>query len=143
MPGRWASKGTLRQIQGTRGQLWKLHILLLHISISKRPGGHFQASKRMKRRRKYFGSGLTERSNRHARSGRHGYTSSYGWRSSLWPACQGLRPSSPPACKFAAIKAWTSINGSCGTLIRSLCGRSSTAISAITKENETARSQTA
>ena len=32
----------------------KLHILLLHISIKKRPGHHFQAGKRTKRWRKYL-----------------------------------------------------------------------------------------
>jgi hypothetical protein len=40
----------------------KLHILLLHVVT-----GPFTTDKRMKPQRKHFGSGLTERSNRHVR----------------------------------------------------------------------------
>ena len=55
---------------------------------------------------------------------------------------QDLCPRSGQVFRFAAIFPRRSINGSCGTRITSLRGRSSTAISVITTENETARSHT-
>src|SRR4051794_30090490 len=73
-----ASRGLCDRFKVSGPNRGKLHILLLHISISKRRGSHFQTSKRMKTPAEILWIRLNGKNKQTGPVRRHDYTSSYG-----------------------------------------------------------------